>query len=128
MAGIGQEILCVLSGGLDISGHEESDPRIVVGERIARSWLAVKGSMRWAPNRGLGLSILMNNDMSRGDLGRLQTQAAREAELEDGVVSARVTASMTNGVLTLVGRIKLDVSGEFVLTVDASGAREVLLQ
>jgi hypothetical protein len=127
MSGIGSEILCVLSGGLDVSGHEETDPRYVAAERIARRWLTVRGSASWAPTMGLGLSILVNHDLSRGDLARLEGEARQEALAEDGARSARVTASISEGRLALRGVFRLDVSGEFTLTVSADGATEVIL-
>ena len=127
MSGIGSEILCVLSGGLDTSGHEETDPRYVVAERIARRWLTVRGSASWAPTMGLGLSILVNHDLTRGEIGRLESEARLEALAENGVKSVRVKASVADGRLTLRGVISLDVTGEFTLTVGADGATEVLL-
>ncbi|RTL09257.1 MAG: hypothetical protein EKK62_03190 [Acidimicrobiia bacterium] len=126
--GIGGEILCVLSGGLDISGHVETDPRYVAAERIARRWLTERGSASWAPTMGLGIGLLRNADLSRGALARLEGEARQEALRVQGVVSARVTASLKNGMLTLTAIVRLDVAGDFILTVDAAGAVEVLLQ
>lgn len=125
--GIGSEVLCVLSGGLDTSGHVEKDPRYVAGERIARRWLCERGSASWAPAMGLGLGLLVNHDLSRGDLGRLEGEARQEALRVDGVTSARVQARIVSGVLTLTAQVRLDVAGDFILTVPASGAVEVLL-
>ena len=128
MTGIGSEILCVLSGGLDISGHEETDPRYVAAERVARRWLTVRGSVSWAPAMGLGLSILVNADLTPGELARLESEARLEALQVNGVRLAKVKAIIRGGVLTLEGRLTLDTGGEFTLTVYASGATEVLLQ
>mgnify|MGYP000393781020 CR=1 FL=1 len=73
--GIGSEVLCIVSGGLDMSGHEEADPRVVCAERVARGWLSERGSIWWQPERGLGLLLLQNADLSKGDLARIEVDA-----------------------------------------------------
>lgn len=125
--GIGQETLVILSGGLDISGHVETDPRRVAAERIARRWFTERGSARWAPTMGLGLGLLKNADLSRGDLGRLEVEARTEAGLVQGVTSVSVKATITQGVLTLTARVRLDVSGDFLLTATPDQAEVLLL-
>ena len=126
MSGIGGEILVVLSGGLDTSGRVETDPRVVVAERIARAWLTVKGSMPWARDRGLGLRQLVNADLSFSKLRMIEGDAAREARRVDGVTQAAVTSRYSGGALTLTGKFTIDSSQTFTLTVDSAGAAEVL--
>jgi hypothetical protein len=127
MAGIGQEILCVVTGGLDCSGHEEADPRVVCAERVARGWLSERGSIWWAPERGLGLLLLMNADLAPGQLARIEVDARADARMEDGVTAARVSASVAGGLLTLAGQITMNSGATFRLAVDSAGATEVLL-
>ena len=76
---------------------------------------------------GLGLSILVNHDLTRGEIGRLESEARLEALAEDGVRSARVSATITGGRLTLRGVISLDGKGETALArATADGVREPL--
>ncbi len=126
MSGIGTEVLCIVSGGLDMSGHEEADPRVVCVERVARGWLSERGSIWWQPERGLGLLLLQNADLSRGDLARIEVDARADARMEDGVTGARVSATTAGGTLRLMGAITMNSGLSFVLTVDSSGAAEVL--
>jgi hypothetical protein len=126
MSGIGTEVLCIVSGGLDMSGHEEADPRVVCAERVARGWLSERGSIWWQPERGLGLLLLQNADLSRGDLARIEVDARADARMEDGVTGARVSATTAGGTLRLMGAITMNSGLSFVLTVDSSGAAEVL--
>lgn len=127
MSGIGQEILCVITGGLDCSGHEEADPRVVCAERVARGWLSERGSIWWQRERGLGLLLLMNADLSAGQLGRIEVDARADARMEDGVTAARVDARIVEGVLTLAGQITMNSGATFKLSVNAAGAAEVFL-
>ena len=127
--GLGSEVLCVLSGGLDTSGYEESDPVQVAGERICRRWLTVRGSWFVDLNMGLGINLLMNADLTEGEMRRVEIEAAREAQQEPGVTQARVTcARSAGGLLTISGLITLDSGQSFTATADASGATEVLSQ
>jgi hypothetical protein len=127
--GLGSEVLCVLSGGLDLSGYEESDPVMVAGERICRRWLTVRGSCFWDPNMGLGIDLLMNADLTDGEMRRVEIDAAQEARQEPGVVGARVTCSRSAlGLLTISGVITLDSGQSFTATASADGATEVLSQ
>jgi len=125
--GIGSEVLCIVTGGLDCSGHEETDPRLVCAERIARGWLSERGSIWWTPARGLGLLLLQNADLSAGELARIEVDARADARMEDGVTGARVSASLVGGMLRLTGAITMNSGLSFALTVDSSGATEVLL-
>ena len=126
MSGIGSEVLCIVSGGLDMSGHEEADPRVVCAERVARGWLSERGSIWWQPERGLGLLLLQNADLSRGDLARIEVDARADARMEDGVTGATVKATRDGNTLRLTGSITMNSGLSFVLTVDSSGAAEVL--
>ena len=126
MAGIGNEILCIMTGGLDCSGYVETDPRRVVAERIARGWISDRGSIWWAPERGVGLLRLQGADLSKGDLARVEIEARADALREDGVQSARVSAAMTNGTVRLVAYVTIDSGLSFSFAVDSSGAVEVL--
>jgi len=127
MAGLGSEVLIVLSRGLDTSGHIETNPVYVTAERIGRRWLQIVATAPWAPNMGVGLSALVNHDMTRGDLGRLQMKARDEASRETGVTSARVQASVSEGVVRLTGRITIASGETYTLILGADRASEVLL-
>ena len=124
--GIGSEVLCIVSGGLDMSGHEEADPRVVCAERVARGWLSERGSIWWQPERGLGLLLLQNADLSKGDLARIEVDARADARMEDGVTGATVKASRDGATLRLAGSITMNSGLSFVLSVDSTGAAEVL--
>lgn len=126
--GIGSEILCVLVGQLDTSGNEEATAVMVAAERVVRRWLTERGSCFWARSMGLGINLLMNADLTPGELRRVESDAAIEAKLEDGIAAAKVTATYQAGVLALVGKLTSDTGQEFQLTVRASGAAEVLFQ
>lgn len=128
MIGIGTEILCLVTGGLDTSGYEESNARIVAAERIARRWKTERGSAFWAPSMGLGLDLLSNADLSARDLKRIEVDARQEAMRVNGVTAALVTASFSGGQLTLTGRFKLEVGGWFTLTAAPGEAATVLLE
>lgn len=127
MAGLGSEVLIVLSGGLDTSGHIETNPVYVTAERVARRWLTVPGTAPWAPNMGAGLFALVNHDMTRGDLGRLEMKARSEALRETGVTSARIKATNSQGLTKLTGRITIASGETYTLIVGADRASEVLL-
>lgn len=124
--GIGTEIACILTGGLDTSGRILTNPREVVAERIGRRWYTIRGSLFWARTVGLGLRLLMNADLTPGRTRQIELEARQEALQEDGVTKATVTASLVRGVFTLQGAIELDSGLSFLLTADASGAAEVL--
>jgi len=126
MPGVGSEILCVLSGGLDTSGREVTDPMLVIAERVARRWMIERGTLLHAPEVGLGLGLLQNADISPSDQRRIAQEAQTEARREDGVVSALVTVTLSGGTLTLTGRLTINTNQEFLLTVTSAGAAEVL--
>lgn len=125
-SGVGSEILCVLSGGLDTSGREVTDPLLVIAERVARRLVIERGTLLHAPDVGLGLHLLQGADLSDSDLRRVEGDAQKEASREDGVVSARVTARWAGGTVTIKVRCRIFTGQEFELTVDSSGAAEVL--
>jgi hypothetical protein len=126
MAGVGSEILCILSGGLDISGREVTDPMLVIAERVARRLLIERGTLLHAPDVGLGLHLLQNGDLSASDLRRVEGEAAQEARREDGVVSATVKTSLVGGSVVVTLILRIFTSQVFRLTVTSAGAAEVL--
>lgn len=126
--GIGSEILCLTSGGLDTSGHVETDPRIVAAERIARRWLTERGSCFWARGMGLGLGLLINADLSPGQVRRIEIDARQEALRVDGVTQATVSASLLGGTLTVTGKFRLQTGGWFTLTVTPGEANTITLE
>lgn len=124
--GVGTEILCILSGGLDTSGREVGDPMLVIAERVARRWFIERGTLLHAPEVGLGLHLLQNADLSPTDLRRIGQDAQTEARREDGVTSALVTVSVSGGLVTITATLRIFTDQEFRLTVTSGGAAEVL--
>lgn len=125
-AGVGSEILCVLSGGLDTSGREVADPGLVIAERVARRLLIERGSLLHAPDVGLGLHLLQGADLSLSDLRRVEGEAQQEARREDGVVSVTARASHVGGTLTIALVLRIFTNQTLRLTVTSAGAAEVL--
>ena len=69
----------------------------------------------------------MNADLTPGELGRIEVDARADAKMEDGVTQAYVRALRSpGGLLVLEGKITMNSGLTFTLTVDASGAAEVL--
>ncbi len=124
--GVGSEILCVLSGGLDTSGREVDDPALVIAERVARKWFIERGTYAVDRAEGLGLHLLQNADLSESDKRRVELDAQREAMKENGVRSAIVTADQSGGEVVITGKLTIFTDQEFTLTASSSGAAEVL--
>jgi hypothetical protein len=126
MSGVGSEVLCVLSGGLDTSGREVDDPALVIAERVARRWFIERGTLEHAKDVGLGLHLLQNADLSPSALRRVELDAQREAMREDGVTACVVSAVQSGGEVVITGRFTINTDQEFTLTASSSGAAEVL--
>jgi len=87
---IGNDISTTAEGDLDLSFEPITGSR-VVAEGVLRRWQTKRGRCFWAPWIGRNLAALVNADMSRVEIIRMQALLAQEALGVDGCRHCTVT-------------------------------------
>lgn len=122
----GPEVLCLVTGGLDVSGHEETDPRVIAAEEWARAVMTERGSAFWDPSFGLGLHRLMNTDLTKAQRDRIPMDVRAEGMRTGLLRSAKVTMTYEGRRLVVTCDGATD-QGLFSLVLGPGDARRVLL-
>jgi hypothetical protein len=81
-----------------------TDPRILVGQRVARALQTPHGALALIggdPNRGFDVRTLLKKKMSPADISQAQAQIKAEAEKDEAVQSANVALTFFSGKLTV---------------------------
>jgi hypothetical protein len=100
----------------------------VVAEAVARRWMTPRGRLIGYPNYGFDLTAYVNADMNARDIASLRAGAAAEAEKDERIVSADVSAVLdSSGLLTVTGLLNTG-QGPFTMVVEVSAVTVKLLQ
>jgi phage baseplate assembly protein W len=115
------------------SGSDLSTPSYMatgwmcVAEAVMRRWGTTQGRLVDDPNYGYNLSDLISDDLSPSDLAYAQQQAAAQAELDERVLQATVTLTLSDdGVLSVVAYL-VTAAGPFKLVASVSAVGTQLL-
>ena len=98
-----------------------------VAEAVLRRWTTSQGQLIDDPTYGYNLTDLISDDLSDRDTAYAQQQAAAQAQLDQRVLSAQVTLSLSaQGVLN-VNAIITTATGPFTLVASISNVTTQLL-
>lgn len=115
------------------SGQDLSTPSYMatgfqcVAEAVLRRWSTGPGQLIDDPTYGYNLTDLLSDDLSPADLAYAQQQAAAQAELDERVLQATVTLTLSvAGVLSVVAYL-VTAAGPFKLVASVSAVGTQLL-
>lgn len=98
-----------------------------VAEATLRRWSTSQGQLIDDPNYGYNLTDLISSDLSPSDIAYAQQQAAAQAQLDERVLRAVVTITITvAGLLTVVATITT-ANGPFQLVLAVSAVSTKIL-
>ncbi len=105
---------------LDVTGRNITGVRCVI-EAVARRLVSATGSIWYDPTAGYDLSAEVENDLSPRELRALESRVAEEAEKDDRVGEASVSATLADSKLRVAITLMLidgTQASPFVVTPD----------
>jgi hypothetical protein len=93
-------------GGPGLTSQKIRGARVAV-EWVARAWLTPRGSLPWAPDRGINILDLENSTHDTTSLARWQAALVAEAEAVEFVQSCDVAITLADRRITILGTLIL---------------------
>jgi phage baseplate assembly protein W len=115
----GYDISTFVDGDLDPAWVVQTDPRVVLGEAVARRLTTPPDTLPDDPEYGFDVRQLLEADLDETDLAQARAQIALQAEADERVqVAAEVTVTLLNERLTVRVRL-LSAASPFTLVLTA---------
>lgn len=90
--------------------------RTALAQALVRRWSTPRGRLIDDPNYGTSLTDALNEEMSPGDIARLQAASEAEALSDERVSAISSTSTFVNGALNIDFTVT-DAAGPFSLTI-----------